>query len=76
MSYLKNNAKPLNGRLAIDPAGTIRVISNHQLDVKKTINDYLLQDGWKANANSNSNYSFSGLVLHSAGAVVANYVLS
>jgi len=50
--------------------------NNVGLDVKKTINDYLLQNGWKANVNSNSNYSFSGLVLHSAGAVVANYVLS
>lgn len=42
---------------------------------KKIVEEYLLQDGWKANINSNSNYSFSGLVLHSAGSVIANYLL-
>jgi anaerobic ribonucleoside-triphosphate reductase len=67
---------PANSQLGINPSGTIKRIPNHTLDVKKTINDYLMQDGWKTNVNSNSSYSFSGLVLHSAGAVVANYVLS
>ena len=47
-----------------------------QLNVEKTVADYLLQNGWKANVNSNSNYSFSGLVLHTAGSVIANYVLN
>lgn len=43
---------------------------------KTTVEDYLHQNGWKARNNSNSNYSFSGLVLHSAGSVIANYVLN
>jgi ribonucleoside-triphosphate reductase len=73
---LANSLKNINGRLGFDPAGTIKRIPNHQLDVKKTVDDYILQNGWKANVNSNSSYSFSGLVLHSAGAVIANYVLS
>ena len=39
------------------------------------VDDYLAQDGWKAKANSNSNYSFSGLVLHGIGSVLGNYAL-
>ncbi len=42
---------------------------------KKTVEDYLQQNGWKAQVNSNSGYSFSGLVLHTAGSVIGNYVL-
>lgn len=63
-------------QLTFAPDSTIEKIDNHKLDVGKTVNDYLLQNGWKANINSNSNYSFSGLVLHAAGSVVANYVLN
>ncbi|MFC1711761.1 ribonucleoside triphosphate reductase [Patescibacteria group bacterium] len=55
---------------------TIEKIENHKLDIEKTVHDYLMQNGWKANVNSNSNYSFSGLVLHTAGSVIANYVLN
>lgn len=63
-------------QLAFTPDGTFEKTKNHKLDVAKTIQDYLHQDGWKANVNSNSNYSFSGLVLHTAGSVIANYVLN
>jgi len=61
--------------LAIDPTKKIERIPNSHLDVFDTVEDYVKQNGWKAQANSNSNYSFSGLVMHSAGAVIANYVL-
>ena len=67
---------PMDATLAIDPTRQIERVPNHHLDVVSTVEDYLGQNGWKANANSNSHYSFSGLVLHSAGAVVANYILS
>ena len=63
-------------KLAFAPDETIKKIDNHKLDVGKTVQDYLLQNGWKANVNSNSNYSFSGLVLHTSGSVIANYVLN
>ena len=45
------------------------------LDFTSLVDDYLKQNGWKAKANSNSNYSLSGLVLHTAGSVLANYAL-
>jgi anaerobic ribonucleoside-triphosphate reductase len=61
--------------LMLDPTSQIPVVPNHHLDVVETVDDYLRQNGWKAQANSNSNYSFSGLVMHTAGAVVANYAL-
>ena len=51
-------------------------VDNSHLDIEKTVEEYLLQKGWKAKANSNSNYSFSGLVLHTAGSVIANYSLN
>lgn len=45
------------------------------MDFTSLVDDYLLQNGWKAKANSNSNYSFSGLVLHAVGSVLGNYAL-
>lgn len=62
-------------KLAFSPDDKLEAIKKEKLDVEKVVEDYLLQNGWKANINSNSNYSFSGLVLHSAGSVIANYVL-
>ena len=46
------------------------------IDFGALVNDYLYQNGWKAKATANSNYSLSGLVLHSAGSVLANYALN
>jgi ribonucleoside-triphosphate reductase (formate) len=63
-------------KLAFAPDSTLKKAENHKLDIEKTVTDYFLQNGWKANVNSNSNYSFSGLVLHTAGSVIANYVLN
>jgi anaerobic ribonucleoside-triphosphate reductase len=48
----------------------------NSLDYTALVDDYLHQNGWKAKANSNSNYSFSGLVLHTMGSVLANYALT
>ena len=53
----------------------VKEARENKIEVRQTVDDYLKQNGWKAKANSNSNFSFSGLVLHTAGAVVANYVL-
>ncbi len=62
--------------LVFAPHDSIEKTKNHKLDIKEAVDDYILQNGWKANVNSNSNYSFSGLVLHTAGSVIANYVLN
>jgi len=45
------------------------------LDYTALVDDYLGQNGWKVRANSNSNYSFSELVLHTTGSVLGNYAL-
>ncbi|MDK6387546.1 anaerobic ribonucleoside-triphosphate reductase, partial [Escherichia coli] len=39
------------------------------------INDYLGRADWRVNANANQGYSVGGLVLNSAGKLVANYWL-
>jgi anaerobic ribonucleoside-triphosphate reductase len=53
----------------------VKEAKKNKIEVRQTVDDYLSQNGWKAKVNSNSNFSFSGLVLHTAGSVVANYVL-
>lgn len=68
--------KKIGEQLVFSPDSTIERIENHKLDIEQTVDDYLMQNGWKANINSNSSYSFSGLVLHTAGSVIANYVLN
>jgi ribonucleoside-triphosphate reductase len=45
------------------------------LDVEKTIDGYIGMKDWRVNENSNSGYSFSGLLMHTAGSVIANYTL-
>ncbi len=44
--------------------------------IDNTIDNYLRQSDWRVNENSNSAYSLSGLLMHAAGTVVANYTLS
>jgi ribonucleoside-triphosphate reductase (formate) len=52
-------------------------VNNSQkcIDHVALVDQYVNQNGWKSKANSNSNYSFSALVLHAAGSVFANYAL-
>lgn len=45
------------------------------IDVEKTIDGYIGMKDWRVNENSNSGYSFSGLLMHTAGSVIANYTL-
>lgn len=45
------------------------------VDPISTINDYLARADWRVNANANQGYSVGGLVLNSAGKLVANYWL-
>jgi anaerobic ribonucleoside-triphosphate reductase len=46
------------------------------VDVGSSINEYLDQSDWRVNANANQGYSLGGLILNTAGKVIANYWLS
>jgi len=45
------------------------------MDIERTIDGYLKRSDWRVSENSNSNFSLSGLLMHAAGAVIANYTL-
>lgn len=45
------------------------------MDVIETVTSYLQESDWRVNENSNESYSFSGLLLHSAGKVISLYTL-
>lgn len=45
------------------------------IDAISTIAEYLDRSDWRVNANANQDYSLGGLILNSAGKVVANYWL-
>ena len=47
-----------------------------QVDPVTSINEYLRQQDWRVNANANQGYSLGGLILNTAGKMVANYWLS
>ncbi|HSV31001.1 MAG TPA: ribonucleoside triphosphate reductase [Atribacteraceae bacterium] len=46
------------------------------VDVEKIVQDYLMQADWRTQENSNTTYSYPGLVLHTAGSVMAHYTLN
>jgi len=54
----------------------VRKLKETMLEVDKVMDGYLDQIDWRVNENSNSGYSLSGLLMHAAGSVVANYVLT
>ncbi len=43
--------------------------------VGQTIDEYLTRGDWRVNANANQGYSLGGLILNSAGKLIANYWL-
>jgi ribonucleoside-triphosphate reductase len=47
-----------------------------KIDVQSTIQEYLDQSDWRVNANANQGYSLGGMILNTAGKVVANYWLN
>ena len=49
---------------------------NVVIEVERTVADYLNRADWRVNANSNQGYSLGGLILNTAGSVIANYWLS
>ena len=46
------------------------------VEVASTIDEYLDRSDWRVNANANQGYSLGGLILNTAGKVVANYWLN
>jgi len=54
----------------------IRETKDMFIDIKGTINSYMGQTDWRVKENSNEDYSFSGLMLYTAGKVIANYALN
>jgi len=46
------------------------------VDVGATVGEYLDRSDWRVNANANQGYSLGGMILNTAGKVVANYWLS
>ncbi|UNK69837.1 ribonucleoside triphosphate reductase [Microbacterium sp. H1-D42] len=45
------------------------------VEVGSTIDEYLSRGDWRVNANANQGYSLGGLILNSAGKLIANYWL-
>ena len=54
----------------------LREDSKTTVDVALSINEYLSRSDWRVNANANQDYSLGGLILNSAGKMIANYWLS
>ncbi|BEH15738.1 anaerobic ribonucleoside triphosphate reductase [Marinobacter shengliensis] len=46
------------------------------LDISATVGEYLDRSDWRVNANANQGYSLGGLILNTAGKVIANYWLN
>lgn len=46
------------------------------LDISATVREYLHRSDWRVNANANQGYSLGGLILNTAGKVIANYWLN
>ncbi|NOZ13997.1 MAG: ribonucleoside triphosphate reductase [Acidobacteria bacterium] len=46
------------------------------IEAISTVNEYLDRMDWRVNANANQGYSLGGLILNSAGKIIANYWLS
>lgn len=54
----------------------IRSAKRLSLDVQNTVGSYLERKDWRVKENANESFSFSGLLLYTAGKVMANYNLN
>lgn len=54
----------------------VREEKNVVVEVERAIREYLEKLDWRVNANSNQGYSLGGMILNTAGSVIANYWLS
>ncbi len=53
-----------------------RSVSNVAVEVESTIAEYINRSDWRVQANANQGYSLGGLILNSAGKIIANYWLN
>jgi len=51
-------------------------MSSPLINVEDSVEEYLHRRDWRVNANANQGYSLGGLILNTAGKVIANYWLS
>ena len=58
------------------PATKLRPDRGAVVDAVASINEYLERQDWRVQANANQGFSLGGLILNSAGKLVANYWLS
>ena len=49
--------------------------THYAIDALSTVEEYLERSDWRVNANANQGYSLGGLILNSAGKMIANYWL-
>ncbi|HYP74245.1 MAG TPA: ribonucleoside triphosphate reductase, partial [Microbacterium sp.] len=54
---------------------TPAVTDQRTVTVASTIDEYLARADWRVNANANQGYSLGGMILNSAGKLIANYWL-
>ncbi len=47
-----------------------------QIDIIRSVTEYLERQDWRVNANANQGYSLGGLILNTSGKMIANYWLS
>lgn len=45
------------------------------MDVGETVNGYITEEDWRIKENANADYSLSGLMMHTAGSMLARYTL-
>lgn len=50
-------------------------IENLRLNSQKIIDSYIDKSDWRSRENANQQFSFSGLLLHSAGTIMSHYAL-
>jgi ribonucleoside-triphosphate reductase len=53
----------------------IATLTGSTVDCKTTVEEYILQQDWRVNANANTSYSNAGLINNAAGKIIANYWL-
>ncbi|MDR0931658.1 MAG: ribonucleoside triphosphate reductase, partial [Victivallales bacterium] len=54
----------------------IREAKKIMMDVQELVANYLGQNDWRVNENSNAGYSYASLLNHVSGSVIANYTLA
>jgi len=60
----------------LDRPATSLTANGPVVDVGASVEEYLQRRDWRVNANANQGYSLGGLILNTAGKVIANYWLS